>query len=183
MKTFFIIFIATLALSGCAGKNRNNGLLYRFSQERKMSEAVKLMEAGNEAAADRLLTEITAAEGVPGVTDEALFRLSLIHLRPGMEKDGTAQTQKKLEQLLKEYPDSGWARMAWPLTEFLTSVEDLRHQNRNLRILNLSLNRENKEQQHLKNLNISLTKENRELKQNIERLKHLDLELEQKTRH
>ena len=150
---------------------------------REFETRALIIKQRGKAAADSLLTEITAAERIPGITDEALFRLSLIHLRPGVEKDGIAQTQKRLEQLLKEYPGSGWARMAWPLSEFLTSVDDLLRQNRNLRILNLSLNRENKEQQHLKSLNLSLTKENKELRQSIERLKHLDLELEQKTKH
>jgi len=67
--------------------------------------------------------------------------------------------------------------------EFLTSVGELRRQNRNLKILNLSLNKDNKELQSLKSLNTSLTRENKDLRQSIESLKHLDLELEKKTKH
>ena len=65
--------------------------------------------------------------------------------------------------------------MAWPLIEFLTSTEELRRHNRNLKILNLSLNKENKELQSLKSLNLSLTRENKELRQSIEKLKELNL--------
>lgn len=184
MKRLIIILIALLGLTGCAAFNKESGgIIHRFKQERKLAEAVKLLEKGDEAAATKLLNEITTAEGTPGVTDEALFRLSLMQLQPDVGRNGLEQTQKSLEHLLREYPSSSWTRMAWPLMEFLTSAEELQRQNRNLKILNLSLNKENKEQQHLKSLNLSLTKENKELRQAIERLKNLDLELEQKTKH
>jgi hypothetical protein len=184
VKKLIILAIAMFALIGCAALNRESGGFFqRLNQERNLAKAVKLLGEGNETEASGLLAEITSAKGIAGVTDEALFRLSLMHLRPGMEKNELEQSQKILERLRKEYPASSWTRMAWPLMEFLTSVEELRRQNRNLKILNLSLNKENKELQSLKSLNLSLTRENKELRQSIELLKHLDLELEQKTRH
>ena len=83
-----------------------------------------------------------------------------------------AQTYKRLERLQKEYPSSSWARTAWPLMEFLETGEELRRQNRNLKNLNQSLTKENKElHQNIKEQNL-----------NLERLKNLDLELEQKTK-
>jgi hypothetical protein len=184
MKKLIILLITMIGLNGCAALNKDSGGFFqRLSQERNLAKAVKLLEEGNEAAASKLLEEVTTAKGITGVTDEALFRLSLMHLRPGIEKDELEQSQKRLERLQKEYPASNWTRMAWPLMEFLTSVGELRRQNRNLKILNLSLNKDNKELQSLKSLNMSLTRENKELRQSIEMLKHLDLELEQKTKH
>lgn len=184
MKKIVIILVTMLGLSGCATiGGESSGIFHHFKQERKLADAVELLGKGDEAAATALLNEITRAKGMPGVTDEALFRLSLLQLGHGVEEDRLEQTRKKLERLVKEYPSSSWAHMAGPLLETLASVEELQEQNRNLKILNLSLNRENKEQQHLKSLNLSLTRENKELRQSIERLKNLDLELEQKTKH
>lgn len=183
MKKLIILLIAMIGLSGCAALNNSGGFFQRFSQERNLAKAVKLLEDGNEAAASKLLEEITTAKGIAGVTDEALFRLSLMHLRPGIGKDELEQSQNRLERLKKEYPESSWTLMASPLMDFLTSVGELRRQNRNLKILNLSLNKDNKELQSLKSNNTSLIRENKELRQSIEMLKHLDVELEQKTKH
>ena len=167
-----MISVIALGLSGCATMQKPGSPFYGYAQEKKLASAVKLLEKGNALAATKLLTEIANGKGVPGVTDEALFRLSMLNIRPGTEPEGMAQTYKRLERLQKEYPSSSWARTAWPLMEFLETGEELRRQNRNLKNLNQSLTKENKElHQNIKEQNL-----------NLERLKNLDLELEQKTK-
>ncbi|KAF0220079.1 MAG: hypothetical protein FD174_1524 [Geobacteraceae bacterium] len=179
MKNIIMISVIALGLNGCATMQKPDTPFYSFAQERKLSSAVRLLEEGNALAATKLLTEITNEKGVPGVTDEALFRLTLLNIRPDMEQNGFSQAHKRLERLQKEYPSSSWARTAWPLMEFLENAEEVRRQNRNLKNVNQSLTKENKElHQNIKELNQNI----KELNQNIERLKNLDLELEQKTK-
>lgn len=184
-KQFHLLIAAFLAfwLGGCAVfRASDDGIFYRRSQEKKLTTAVQQLENGNLRDATALLTEICDAKGVPGVTDEALFRLSILALRPGVEKDNNQRTLERLERLLREYPSSSWTRLAWPLMEHLDTDEELRRQNVSLKGVNQTLSREIKDLQNLKNLNQSLIRDNKELRQSIERLKSLDLELEMKNR-
>ena len=106
------------------------------------------------------MTALSAEQGVPGVTDEALFRLSLIRLGSVQGKNGHTQAQRDLERLQKEYPASSWTPLASSLTEFLAADDDVRLQARKL-----------------KEVNGALTRENRDLIQSIEKLKKLELEM------
>ena len=117
------------------------------------------------------MESIAGAPGVDGVTDEALFRLSLLSLQ---EKEPPTTSLQLLERLKKEYPRSPWTRQSRQLRDYLTWSDELRKQNRNLRLLNMSLSKDNKDLQ-------GVSKENRELHQSIERLKNLDIELERKS--
>lgn len=155
-----LIIILAFGTGGCAAMSQPVGILYRSGQERKLARAVTLVEQGKLSAAAELLAAVSAEPGVAGVTDEALFRLSLLRLMAGPEKNGMPRAHHDLERLKKEYPASSWAPLASSLTEFLATTDDLRQQNRKL-----------------KELNLSLTKENRELRQSIEQLKNLELEL------
>jgi hypothetical protein len=186
-KSFLIIFLA-LEMSGCATLTKPGGVLYHSSQKVKLSRAVTLLEQGKTMAAAELLAAICADPGVPGVTDEALFRLSLLQLESNQEKNGTIKAQNNLERLQKEYPSSSWTPLASSLSEFLSTTDDVRQQNRKFEELNLSLTKEQrvfkeqkrslaKENSDLKEQNLSLTKENLELRQGIEKLKALELEL------
>ncbi len=173
MKKFLAIVLCVAGLSGCATlKSMDENLFYRQNQESKLAAAVKLQTDGRLAAATDAFISLCAERPLAGVTDEALFRLSLLYLGSGLENDReTAQlAYKSLERLRKEFPTSPWTGMAAPVTELLNNTGELRRQNQSCKSQNQSLARENQ----------ALSKEAQELRQSIEKLKQLDLELEQK---
>lgn len=120
------------------------------------------MERGRYPAAIAIFEEIIAEPGVNGITDEAMFRVSLLKLLYD-EKDGTSSSLRYLELLRSYFPESIWTQQSKPLYEFVKGAVEVRKQNRNLKIHNLSLTRDNKE-----------------LHQSIDRLKSLDMKLERK---
>lgn len=174
MTKYILIIILAIAVSGCATLTKPGGVLYRPGQERKLAKAVMLLEQGETSAAGELLTTLSAEPGVARVTDEALFRLSLLRLASGQEKNGMARARQDLERLRKDYPASSWTPLAASLIELLSATDEVRQQERKLKELNLSLTKEQKE---LKELNLSLTQENKDLRESIEKLKSLELEL------
>lgn len=184
IRTFLTIPLLLLLLTGCASTGSGGNLLNRLSEGRRLSEAIDHLEKGNLDAAAAVLEGITRQAGVSGVTDEALFRLAIIRLQNS--KDGASQTTALLERMIREYPESPWTKQGVPLLEYVSSIDDARKQARNLKILNIAITRDNKElrtsNQNLVKENKDLAKENKELHQNIEKLKHLDIELEKKTR-
>jgi hypothetical protein len=166
MNKILVIIAAAFILGGCATlQQEGSGIVHNYKLSRNLAEARTELEKGHADRAATLLEEIVLAKGVPEVTDEALFRLALLSLNSAVEKSGTSHSLQTLKRLQKEYPASPWAIQAAPLTEFLNRVEELKRQNRNYRSLNQSLGRDNKE-----------------LIENIEKLKHLDMELEKKVR-
>ena len=172
MKRLALAILLAFATSGCTmWQKMDDSIFNRFGQERKLSSAVSQLEKGNVAAAGDILSAICAERGVEGVTDEALFRLSLLQLKATGDKD-FLQSQQTLERLQKEYPKSPWSIQSALLLEMVSGANEQRRQNRSLRTQNQSLTKENQ----------SIVKENKELRQNMERLKNLDLELEQKTK-
>jgi hypothetical protein len=134
-------------------------------QERRFAGALEFLRAGNELAARNLLERVVEDPSRSGVTDEALFRLSLLYLREEGSK-GISRTLELLERLENEFPRSLWTHQAAPLGVYLAGVKTLRYRQREVKTL--------------KELNYSLSRDNREMRQSIERLKALDLELEQK---
>ncbi len=134
-------------------------------QERNFAGALEFLRAGREQEARESLERVLEGPQRSGVTDEALFRLSLLYLRDEGGR-GTVRTQELLERLKAEYPHSIWTRQGAALAAYLTGVRTLRDRQREVRTL--------------KELNLSLSRDNREMRQSIERLKSLDLELEQK---
>ena len=160
MIKYILTVIVALSLSSCSTLNQKGGIVYRLGQEKKLANAVALLEQGKTAAAGKLLTAICSETGVPGVTDEALFRLSMLRLASVQDKNSLAETQKRLERLGKEYPTSSWAPLASSLIDFIESADKVRQEDRRLRESNLAL-----------------TKENRELRQSIEQLKNLEIEM------
>lgn len=153
MKRIICTIMLLLMMAGCSH--------LPFNRRGKLDDAVALMEKGWTTAAVRALTSIAKDKPVAGITDEALFRLGLLTLRSGSDNESALAY---LTRLQKEFPTSSWARTAAPLADLLNQYEEVRHQNRNL-----------------KNVNQTLSKENKDLLQNLERLKSLDLELERKT--
>lgn len=169
MKSERVVLIALLALvmtnAGCAGlEARMPRFLMLSEQERSLDKALEQLRAGNERQAREQLEKVLAGVPTAGVTDEALFRLALL----GLKEDGGRglQSQALLERLASTYPDSIWTRQSVPLLSHLAEVRVLRNRQRELKTL--------------KESNLSLSRDNRELRQSLERLKQLDLELEQR---
>lgn len=161
MKKFFLLISLTIGIYGCAGiQKKSDGLFFNKSQEKKLDSAKRLITENKVSAATETLVSICSAKGVPGVTDEALFRLALLYLGTGQGKGEMVQAQQTLEKLQKEYPSSSWKTHAASLTGLIATL------NRKIR--------------YLKGENVSLSRENRELRLNIEKLKILDMEQELK---
>jgi len=135
------------------------------AQERIFAGALEFLRSGREQEARDAFERVLEGPSRSGVTDESLFRLSVLHLRDTGGK-GTTRTQELLERLQTEYPRSIWANQAAPLSAYLSGIKVLRDRQREVKTL--------------KELNLSLSRDNREMRQSIERLKSLDLELEQK---
>jgi len=178
MKKLATILLWILLLNACATMNLgSNGFNYRENQEKKLAVAIKLQNAGKVSSAVELFKSICAEKGLTGVTDEALFRLSLLYIGYGLDNDREyfQTAQQNIDRMRKEYPASPWTRMVEPVADLLTNSAELRRQNANIRSQNQSLSKEN---QSLSKENQSLSKENQELRENIEKLKRLDLELD-----
>ena len=174
MRRCAVVFLVLLLCCGCATSRpgETGGFLQRHLESRRLASALTLLGKGDGPAAARILEAICADPPAAGVTDEALFRLALLSLRPSAERPASPRGHQLLKRLATEYPDSPWTAQAAPLVELIGSAEELRRQNRNLRTTNQSLAREASE----------LKKNVKELNRNIEELKHLDLEIEKKTR-
>jgi hypothetical protein len=175
MKRFATLLLSLALCGGCATtpqRGESVGFMQRHSASKRLASAVELLGKGDSPGAAKLLGAICAGKPVPDVTDEALFRLALLSLKPGPERPASAHANQLLKRLRKEYPSSPWTAQAAPLVELINAAEDLKRQNKNYKAANQSLTRENSE----------LNKNIEQLNTNIEQLKHLDLELEKKTR-
>lgn len=159
MNSRIALIATTLCLSGCSVLNQPGGLLYHSGLEKKLARAVTLIEQRNHSAATDLLSEIGAEPGVEGVTDEALFRLGLLHLG-SEDRNHIARSRQALARLKELYPASSWTYLAASITDTLTIADDHRQQLRKV-----------------KELNLSLVRENKDLRLTIERVKILELEL------
>ncbi len=136
-------------------------------QERSFAGALQNLKSGKEQQARELLEKVVAASTVNGITDEALFRLALLNVRDEGGR-GPVRAQFLLERLENEFPRSIWTYQAAPLMTYLESTKFPRSKQRELK--------------NLRELNLSLSRDNRELRQTIERLKSLDIELDQRIR-
>ena len=170
MKSEYVVYIALLVLitmsSGCTGiGGRMPRFLVLSEQERTLIEALDYLGAGEELQARILLEKVVDGGPAAGVTDEALFRLALLSLKENGNR-GFLRSQTLLERLSDKYPDSLWTKQSAPLLSHLAEVRVLRNRQRELK--------------NLREQNLSLSRENRELRQSLEQLKQLDLELEQR---
>lgn len=158
-RTVVMALVAMLSCAGGCGTvgTRWSRLVSPPDSERNFDGALEQLRGGNEQKARDQLAKVISAQPQPGVTDEALFRQALLSLRDEGGK-GEAQSQALLERLRREYPDSIWNRQAAPLAAYLRANQRIRERN------------------------LSLTRDNKELRQSMERLKNLDLELEQRIR-
>lgn len=135
--------------------------------ERTFATALHYLRNGNEAVARDLFRRVVDESNMAGVADEALFRLALLNLRDENGK-GERRAAELFDRLLAGYPGSIWSRQAAPLADYIKDNIDLRARARELK--------------NLRNQNLSLSRDNKDLRQSMERIKNLDLELEQKIR-
>ena len=166
MKKILPIVTILLLCAGCATSGPGEGNLFqRYDESRRLARAVDLLGEGNIPGAAKILTAICNAPAAPGVTDEALFRLALLNLRATPDRPASPHALLLLKRLKRDYPKSPWTRMAAPLADLIDAAEESVREKKALKATNQSLNREIGE-----------------LNQRIEQLKHLDLELEKKSR-
>ena len=161
-------------------------------EERRFAEALLSLKAGKGLQARTLLEQVVAGQPLPGVTDEALFRLALLRLQDeGGEDDAPAQAL--LARLRKEYPRSAWTQQAAPLGEYLGRAGALRESwkalnaqweqsQSQLRESQRDAKSRREELKTLREQKQSLLRDNKELRKLIDNLKSLDLEIEQKIR-
>jgi hypothetical protein len=162
MKKYYLFLAFAVGLNGCAGTMKPEVGNYVKTQTLRLESAKKLIKENRISAATELLNSICSAKGIPGITDEAMFRLALLYLGEGQGKNEIIQARQTLEKLQKEFPSSSWKTHAASLTGLIATL------NRKIR--------------NLKGENVSLSRENRELRLNIEKLKILDVEQELKER-
>jgi hypothetical protein len=182
-----LITMLLLNLTGCGGLFGKGGTqevsekrqdpakavdMISVRQERKVSEkrqnlakAVGMIRAGQEREARYFLELVIDDSREDGVTDEALFRLAILKLNDGVLGAGK-NSIALLDKLRSSYPASVWTRQAAPLQSYLKGVHNIRNCERDFNIL--------------REKNLSLSRDVHGLRQTIERLKALDLELEQK---
>jgi hypothetical protein len=167
----FLLCVVLLSVCSCTFLSEippspdSSGSPATIAQHRSLAKAVEYLQAGNELEARNLLEFLVEDSAGSGVTDEALFRLSILQLRDEGTR-GIVRVQQLLARLKKEFPQSVWAHQAAPLAHYLAEVKNLRDRQRELKSLRES--------------NLSLSRDNKELRQSIEKIKNLDLELEQK---
>lgn len=151
--------LVTATLAGCTTFSGNASAPV---SARCLAEGLLSLQSGNLRLAQELFECVVNEPAADKITDEALFRLALLQLGEDSAK-AVPRTQALLDRLRKEYPDSRWAHQAAPLTAWLAGTRVSRDRDR----------------EHAN----QLLRENRELRQNIERLKVLDLEIEKKRKH
>lgn len=163
------ILVPVLFAGGCVPAVNKTGPAPDFVsiEERNFAGALQHLRSGNEFGARELLERVIDAKPLPGVTDEAMFRLALLNLGEEVGR-GELRATELLSRLTSEFPASIWAKQAAPLAAYLREAISLRSRERGLR--------------SLRNQNLSLNRDNKELRQIIDRLKTLDLEMEQKIR-
>jgi hypothetical protein len=182
-----LITVLLLNLTGCGGMFGKGGTqevsekrqnlvkavdMIKGGQEREVSEkrqnlakAVDKIRGGQEREARYFLELVIDDSREDGVTDEALFRLAILKLNDG-ERGGGKSSIALLDKLRSSYPASVWTRQAAPLQSYLKGVHNIRNREREVNTL--------------REKNLSLSRDVQGLRQTIERLKALDLELEQK---
>ena len=174
MRAFAILILTASLVTGCATaptprthreEARRRSATPRDSGSRRIASAVEMLKQGNSSGAARALKAVSEKSAVPGVTDEALFRLALLSLKPTAKRPVSLRGQELFKRLKREYPSSPWTAQALPLLELIKISEELMQQNKDM-----------------KAANELLTRKVQELNDNEEQLKKLDLELEQKGR-
>ena len=167
MKELLALIMTASLCTGCAALNNLN---------KRVDSYVSARQSGSNRVAPAIKKPVKAASSgaakpsgnqrdVHRETDEALFRLALLSLKPAADPPATARGLRLLKRLKKEHPASSWTVHASRLIELINIAEDLKRQNKDLKAANQSL-----------------SSELSELNNSIEQLKHLDMEIEKNTR-
>lgn len=166
MKNIIVILLICI-FCGCSSIGTfNKNYMYNLNQRSKLASAKDMLSQGKKEPAINLLSEISNGKGVPGVTDEAMFMLALLYLNSSHDVEKSVYSQELLKRLQTEYPASLWALQSSPLLGLL--IKTRRERESKVEIY-----------QEINYLKL----ENKRLKLNIERLKTLDLELEERSGH
>jgi len=173
-KTWISIMALILAISGCATPKTRREASLQADQQWKLSRAATFIEEGNRSAAVQVLTHISSEPPVPGVTDEALFRLALLNLRPDLGLDGLSESARHLEKLQREFPRGGWTPLAARVADLIREVQEALTRENRMKKTAGALSQENG---RLKEQNLALSRENQDFRQTIQKLKALELEL------
>ncbi|HOP41691.1 MAG TPA: hypothetical protein PLI53_11670 [Geobacteraceae bacterium] len=169
MKRYLVLLLIVAALGGCATISKTDK--HALEQQKKLTLAKMLLENNRPVATRKILNEISGAPTVAGVTDEALFRLALLDLEAGKQKFATDKAEKNLNALLTKFNvTSSWSSHAVTLKGLFEAYDSAIQEKAELE----------KTVRSLKISNASLAKENSDLRQNLEKIKKLDLELEMK---
>ena len=158
-KQVFLIVTGSL-LTGCAAITDHWPGAAGY-QVRRSAPGVRELTAGDTAGSVRVMKRASEGRGVSGVTDEVLFRLALLSLRPNRDALVSKRGRLLLKRLKKEYPYSPWTAQAAQLIELIRLVDEVSLQNK-----------------ELKSAKESLAKEVDGLKHSIQQSKYLDMELE-----
>jgi len=174
MRTLIVGIAIIAGLSGCATMRKEDP---NAQLRKKLVLAKMLLESNKLEAAKKTLSEITTKPPVTGITDEALFRLALLELEAGQQKIATDKAGKDLVTILNKFRSSTWSAHATTLKGLIDAYDitlqekaELDRMVKNLKSSNASLTISN----------ASLVKENTDLRQDLEKIKKLDLELEMK---
>lgn len=175
MIRLIILLSIFVGLSGCATIwNLDPNIR---EQQQKLNQAKYLLEKNRTGDAKKTLSEITDKPAVAGITDEALFRLALLNLETGQQKFSADMAEKDLNNVLSKFTSSSWAPHAATIKSLIdaydTALQEKAELDRTIRNLKNS-------NATLSSSNASLSKENNDLRQDLEKLKKLDLELEMK---
>ena len=179
MKWLTVICFLSLVFCSCAVQNNHSDL--KLNHTAQFNSVVQLIEKKNIAEAEKELESILSGPPSQGVSDEALYRLGLIRLG---DNNGDEQIQKSLQLLqllVKVFPSSQWTYMAKPVIELVNNEENLKKQIKNLKGLIAAQAKENNDLKIQKSSFLAVQRENKELKQRLERLKELDIQLEKKS--
>ena len=151
------LLLALLLSGGCSQQrtvvSRYLGL--GVSQKSLLASARSSLADGNDSAARNYLEKALEERPDEGTADEVLFRLSLLTLGDDDDK-APERSLTLLNRLSKEYPDSAWTAQSSALSTYLRRAVRHQAQTRTLR------------------------RDNKELRQSLEKLKNLDLDLELK---
>jgi hypothetical protein len=155
-----------LSLSGCTGITGSWSLRGSSDKRQNLASAVDMIRSGLDKEARFYLERVIDDQREDGVTDEALFRLAILKINDG--DAGGKSSLELLERLRNSYPKSVWTKQSAPLYSYVQNSKSIRNRERELN--------------SLREKNLSLSKDVRDLRSVIDRLKALDLELEQKIR-
>lgn len=161
MRKKIAVIVTSCLCTGCAATAEYwRGALGK-PHDTPLVRGIGALEAGHPAAAARILRKASEGRPVPGETDEVLFRLALLSLRPNRQAPVSSRARHLLARLKREYPASPWTAQAAQLGELIRLVDELSRQNGELRAAK-----------------DSLARKVQELSESIEQSRNLEVELE-----